>query len=355
MKIAIVCSSIIANGGSERAASNMAALLRGLEGTEVSVVSLCSSARQKPAFDFGPRISHLELPPLQSSLAAKAGWYLKATGRLRKELRRLGADVVFSIGHNVSVMLPMAAAKRVKTYACEHIAFQTIPPFSQRLMRLAYPRLSGIVALSETAARKLAPLNANVSVIPNSLSFPKYNKEYDPATRRIIMVGRLSAEKGYDRMVGIAKRLKPKFPQWHIDIYGDGPERPAIERMVSEAGVDDYVTLHGQVDNIAERYGEASLLMLTSYSEALPMAVIEANSAGLPAIGYENEGTSVLIDDGTTGFVIADGDEDAFVEKLGLMMADRELLERLNRNALALSRQFSPQEVAAKWKNLLNI
>ena len=167
------------------------------------------------------------------------------------------------------------------------------------------------------------------------------------------MVGRLSAEKGYDRLIPIAAELKKRFPDWRIDVFGDGPMRVVIAEMLRKNSLTDYVNLHGQVSNIGEQYCESDLLMLTSPSEALPMAIIEANSQGLPAIGYENEGTKALIDDGRTGFIIPDGDVDGFIERLGLLIEDRRLREEMGQNALKKVEMFKPERVKQLWICLL--
>lgn len=353
MKIGIICSSVVANGGSERAVSNMTRLFAEIPGVETKVVSLCSADGDSTCFEFAAPIVHAGLRPLQLSMVGKAKWYAGTYKVLRGIVKRHRFDVLLGIGHNVSILLPFVKHGRMMAYACEHIAYDTIPQSSRFLIQKIYPMLDGVIALSRGAAEKLAGLNSRIIVIPNSISFALPNNADAGEKKSIIMVGRLSAEKGYDRLIPIAAELKKRFPAWRIDVFGDGPMRGVIAEMLRKNSLTDYVNLHGQVSNIGEQYCESDLLMLTSPSEALPMAIIEANSQGLPAIGYENEGTKALIDDGRTGFIIPDGDVDGFIERLGLLIEDRRLREEMGQNALKKVEMFKPERVKQLWICLL--
>lgn len=351
-KVLILCSSIIPNGGSERAVSNLSELLSEIGDVSHKIISICSDESETPAFNFKGEVLHLSMKHLQTSLIKKIGWYRKILLPLNKIIKDNQPDVIFSIGHNISAIVPFLHTGSARTYACEHIDFNTIPPLNQKILTTLYPRLSGVIVLSDIAKEKLIKTNRNVIVIPNSIPF-QINRKSTMDNKSFIMVGRISPEKGYCRLIPIAKRLKALLPNWTINVYGDGPDRIKIEKMIEENELGDFVRLHGTDKHISERYPENDILLLTSYTEALPMAIIEANAFGLPAIAYENEGVNVLLNDGLNGYRIEADNVEKFVEAVKMLTSDKERLLKISDDSEKRSREFLPECVKKKWESLI--
>lgn len=348
MKIALVCSSIIPNGGTERAISNLTNLLKEIPEVSLEVISLSSQPREIPSFKFSCSVIHCALPSLQSSIIGKIKWYNQALCYLNNFLREHSYDGILGIGHNINVMLPFVKTTKCKIYGCEHIAFQTIPSYFRIILKGVYPRLDGLILLSETAKKKMRRYNDNLIIIPNSLSF-KVNTCVELTEKRIIMVGRLSLEKGYNRLVPIATAIKAKHPEWIIEIFGDGPEKESLKDLFQQNFLDDYVLFQGQTTHIAEVYQKSSILILTSYSEALPMVILEANSYGIPVVGYECEGTFELIDDENNGYLIKNNDVNSFVDRLNSLIENLELRKKIGSNALQTIQCYDPAIIKNKW------
>ena len=205
-------------GGTERAISNTVNMLASESFLDISIYSLCSDGNSVPYYTFKKcKIHHLNLPPLQKSFLCKIKWYIKAIIKLRNLFLMVDSTIFLSYGHNVSILMPFVKRSCLKAYACEHINFDTIPSANRLLMRLVYPLLDGVLVLSETAKRKMKNLNNHLYVIPNSISFSS-NHSSTLTDKRMIMLGRLSQEKGYERLVPIAKYLSYKYPDWEICI-----------------------------------------------------------------------------------------------------------------------------------------
>lgn len=351
-RVIIISSNVMLPGGTERAISNTINLLHG-EDVEIEVMSLSSSDADTPYFDINAPIHNIGLPPLEVSILRKIRWYYLAVKKVNNFFKIYRTpDYIFGYGHNVSIMLPFINAGNCKRYACEHINYLSIPRSSRILMRAIYPFLNGVIALSKTAKDKLVNLNRFIEIIPNSISFPPIPHLVEK-TKTIIMVGRISAEKGYERLVPIAKVLKANFTDWHIEIWGDGPDYEKIKELYHNEAIDDYVLLKGATKNIQKVYQDASILIMTSYTEALPMVIIEAKANGVPTIAYECEGTSELIVNGVDGKVIKNNDYHAFYNAMAEIMSDSEIYRRYANNALTNSSEFSNLTIKNKWLNFL--
>lgn len=351
MKILIICSSIIPCGGTEKAIANMIRLFSKAEYNECCIVSICSCNNEKPAFEISAPIKHMNIESLSSGLFGKIKWYFNVIPQIRKILEEVAPDIIFSIGHNISIMMPFSI-HNTPVYACEHIDYTTIPNLSRFFMKCLYPHLTGVVALSKTAKTKMKSLNRNIVVIPNSIKTHNLNIFDNKDLTRFIMVGRISPEKGYDRIIPIAKALKEELTNFSIDIYGDGPMRAEIEKQIKSNNLQDVIKIYGFEKNIAEKYKGSSILLLTSYTEALPMVIIEANSYGLPVIAYDNEGARELIRNDENGFTINNNDVNSYVDKILYLVNNTEKLTAMRYSSYKMSEQYSEDIVNTKWLDL---
>lgn len=355
MKIVyFICSNISLPGGTERALSTTIKLLNSVDDIKLVVISLSTSMNDAPYFKVDADIIHCSLKPLRKSLMGKLSWYKNTIQILNPIFQdSTYVDVIFSYGHNVSLILPFISTK-ARRYACEHINFYSIPKVSRLCMQLCYHYLDGVIALSKTAKEKLKKLNKAIYIIPNSIPFDVNDISIEKE-KTIIMVGRISPEKGYDRVVAIAKELRNRLPQWKIEIWGDGPDFYLIKELYKKEGIDDFVTLKGSTKNIVSVYQKASLLIMTSYTEALPMVIIEANAYGIPVVAYECEGTIELISEGVNGYVIEDNNYMQFTDKILQVISDDNIYKSFFNSSCKTSKKFSNDEIRKKWVELISI
>ncbi|MGF1762258.1 glycosyltransferase family 4 protein [Aliivibrio kagoshimensis] len=146
------------------------------------------------------------------------------------------------------------------------------------------------IAVSEPIAHSVP---FKTTVINNFLSNVK-----QPISQggNVAFVGRLSYEKGADRILTLAKNM----PQTHFDIYGDGPEREMLQHAAT-----DNVTFHGQQD-MSKQWSNVGVLLMPSRFEGLPMAAIEAMARGIPVIGFNVGSLNKLIKNENNGWLIPD-------------------------------------------------
>ncbi|MFN3019478.1 glycosyltransferase [Chryseobacterium sp. TY3] len=345
MKITIIIADITRTGGTERATVNLANILA--KDHQLTILSLGRSGASFFKLESAITLHFLNIGDIPVALKGKVFWYYKFYKRTINYFKKHSADTIIGQGHNINVFLPFFRRGNTKVFACEHIDYDTIPGVSKKLMKFCYPQLNGLVVLSEIAKNKLKKFNKNIYIIPNSLPF-ETEQTSSQNNRNLIMVGRISKEKGYERIIPIAKNLSIDFPDWRIDIYGDGEMKIDLLQLIKNHNIHN-VFLHNPVDNIMNKYIESSILLMTSYSEAMPMVILEANHCGLPIVAFRNEGTETLIDN--TGYIADNSDE--FYKNLKILIENKILRNTLSRNARNYAEQYRKRHIEDKWKILL--
>jgi glycosyltransferase involved in cell wall biosynthesis len=128
-------------------------------------------------------------------------------------------------------------------------------------------------------------------------------------------------EKNHFDLLEICSHL-PRAPEWHVDLVGDGPERRACEARVHELGIADRVSFHGWAGDPAQFYRKAAVAVLASRRESLPNFLVEAQSAGVPVVAYDVGGCGETFADGSSGLLIAPGDEAAFRAAISSLLSN---------------------------------
>jgi len=163
-----------------------------------------------------------------------------------------------------------------------------------------------------------------------------------PADARLIAVAaHLSPKKGIHVLLRSLAALRPRFPDVHCAVMGEGGYRGALERLADELGVAACVHFAGFRDDAREIMGAADVVCLPSVrGEGLPLCVLEGSVRSRPVVATELGGVRESVLDGESGFVVAPGDPQELADRLGVLLADADLRERMGRagRALVLSR-----------------
>ncbi|MFY0482910.1 glycosyltransferase family 4 protein [Flavobacterium sp. PLA-1-15] len=189
-------------------------------------------------------------------------------------------------------------------------------------------------------------------VIPNPI-WIESTKDNFLETKKVIAVARHSYEKGLDRLLKIWKEVVKVHPDWELDIYGDSSGQIELFEMAKELKIEQNVNFHLPVLEILEQYEQASIYAMTSRTEGFPMVLLEAMACGLPIIAYDCPvGPRSIITNSVDGFLIKDGDEKLFIQKLLELMNDVNLRKELGKNGTKKIQQYKLEPIMNKWKLL---
>ena len=365
-------------GGVARSVLTLAAQLAGRH--DVRVVSLFAS--EQPHFPLDPRVelevllpgapgarrrlARLPRPVARPETALRPlpseDYLSQLTDRvLRRRLSRVEPGTLISTRPSLHLAAVRWCPSDVRLVGWDHRNFPTrfANPRQAALLTEVVPALDAYVVLTNADAedyrRELPAMGTRVEVIRNALPWPPAEQPAPLAARTVVAAGRLTREKGFDRLVDAFAPVARDHPAWRLLILGEGRQRNALCAQVEALGLADQVLLPGHVDDLAPVLRETSLLAMTSRAEGFPMVLIEAMSQGLPVVAMDcPRGPAEIVRDGKNGLLVPDGDVAAMTAALRLLVEDEDLRRGYGARARCDAAQYAPSRVADDWRGLLD-
>jgi glycosyltransferase involved in cell wall biosynthesis len=248
-------------------------------------------------------------------------------------------------------MLLLAIPRLLRTPYVIHLHGSAFAPFwaaAPAPLRARIDRLfedaAQVIVLGEDWRRRLevrVPKAAGrIVVLPNAVAPIKGCRPADRAHVRILFLGELGPRKGAAILIQALAKLRTN-PSWSAVIAGDGPVLE-VRRLAASLGVADRVALPGWVgpDEVERLLAASDILILPSFEETLPMAVIEGFAAGLPVIATPVGALPDIITPGETGLFTPPGDVDALARAIDSLIANPDLRLRLGRAAKAYHAEY---------------
>lgn len=207
--------------------------------------------------------------------------------------------------------------------------------------------------LRDEAAEMMKGGNGHTRVvyIPNFLEHFPENTDTE-REKTVLAVGRLDEVKRFDLLIREFAKLHESAAQWTLRIAGDGKERENLERLITELGAQNYITLLGRLESTAveREMLSASIYAMTSSSEGFPFVLLEAQSCALPVVAFDvRVGPGFIIRDGENGFLVPEGEHEAFRARLRELMEDGERWKRMSAGAKETADGFSMEKVREIW------
>ncbi|GEN94900.1 glycosyltransferase [Pediococcus ethanolidurans] len=195
-----------------------------------------------------------------------------------------------------------------------------------------------------------------VGIVPNALMKKDKVPFTDRTLGKIIVVARLFPEKRLDHLVKAFAIVHKNLPQTTLDFwgYGDGKTDKELKQQVKDLSLDDVVQFKGYTPNIGDVMDKAQVSVLTSRVEGFALAVLEAQSHGLPVVAYDIPyGPSDIIEDDFSGKLVKDGDYKAFAQALIDLMINQDQLRQYSDNAYVSRERFSEKSIWKDWQQLI--
>ena len=215
-------------------------------------------------------------------------------------------------------------------------------------------KCSKLVVLTEIDAQNWRRHFDNVCVIPNPVTqYPEVINDIPKDDGRIIFVGRFNHEKRIDRLITAFSMFADKYPNWHVDIFGDGNEKDKLLHQIDECGLDNRVVIHEPTKAIYDEYKRSEMLVLCSEHEASPLVLVEAMSCGVPCVSLDcPTGPRAIIKDGETGLLAKEGDVNDLASKIEwLIIHESERIE-MGKKARVFAASRKQDVVMGQWERL---
>ena len=170
----------------------------------------------------------------------------------------------------------------------------------------------------------------------------------------IVSVGRLSPQKNQTMMIDGFKRVLNVYPNYRLEIYGDGESRQGILEYISSQGLKEKVMLRGRSNDIQSVISKAKIFVLTSNYEGMSNALMEAMYVGLPVISTDLSGARELIINGKNGIIIPIGDVNAFAQETVSLVSDEMKMRELGGKACKIREMIDVNCIVEKWDILIH-
>lgn len=180
----------------------------------------------------------------------------------------------------------------------------------------------------------------------------EYKRNYVDRCFNIVSVGRLSGEKGFDRLIRLAKRLKVDGYNFHINIIGDGYQRRELKNLIEINAVENNISLLGFLNPPYEVMSNADLFVLCSKLEGFSLVVAEAFCLGLPVISTKTTGPVELLDNDRYG-ILTEHDDDSIYKAVKRMIDDDFLREYYHNKSLERAEFFDIKCVMNTFYSIL--
>lgn len=355
IRIAFFSGDITRSGGTERVSILIANHLALKERFEIHFVSLWEE-KTLPFFGMNGRITRHRLSDRRLSPGVGGPLYIR---RLRRFLRQQEIDLIIDIDTVLDVIsVPAARRLHTKVLSWENFNYQyeTARLYRRMILQRYTKRADVIVTLTpgdrDTFCRELHRTSG-----VRSIYNPIKEMEYVATTHRekwIITSAQLVYRKGFDYLCKVAGQVLPRHPDWKWLILGEGPEREAIEAYCLENHLEGQLVLEGLVEHVEKYLVRASIFVLTSREEGLPMCLLEARTYGVPAVSFDIQtGPRDIITDGVNGYLVEPFDIAQMAEKLERLMEDEALRQRMGDEAKKNLKAFMLPDIVRQWSELI--
>jgi glycosyltransferase involved in cell wall biosynthesis len=212
--------------------------------------------------------------------------------------------------------------------------------FFQKYGLLIKPILKRVDAISvpsgflKEAFKEVLDLDA--VVVPNIADFSQFKfRPRRPVRPKLLVTRGLEEIYNVGCVIMAFKKVHDYFPVSSLGIVGDGTQRAALEKLVTELNLSDHVTFHGKIEHakIQDYYDKYDIYVNASHVDNLPGVILEAFASGLPVLSTRAGGIPYMVNEGVTGLLVDIGDSEALGEKVIELVKDPGLASMLANNA----------------------
>lgn len=376
MRIVYIINSLSYKGGAERIISEKMNYMATHWGYDVSIITCYQFPETMPnSYYLSDKVRQINLC-INSHIQYKYGypkrlWYKRYYShllrfKLEEAVNSVNPDILIGLGYTTADVVCQLKCKAVKIIESHEARIYTkrfylyeknsiFQKFYYKLSRRKYlntidKKADVVVTLTKGDALNWKKAK-RVETIPNFSTMP-ISKLSDCESKRVIAVGRLEWQKGYDRLIDIWTIVTKKHPDWQLDIFGEGDLELELKKDIKEAKLSN-ISIHPYTNNISKEYATSSICVLTSRYEGFSLVLLEALRHGVPCVTFDCPyGPKDLVDHEKCGYVIDNGNIGLFAERLCYLINNHEIRKKFSEAAVNKAYSYQVDTIMNQWKLL---
>lgn len=192
-------------------------------------------------------------------------------------------------------------------------------------------------------------------IIPNPIDLANLPAPVSKPSLRIVSVGRLCPQKNFALLIDSFAQITAQFPDYRLDIYGEGPLRSALQAQIDRLGLQNKITLKGSNPQVLKAIADAALFVFPSNYEGFPNTLLEALALGLPLISTDfPTGTARELISPENGIVVPREDKLAMAQAITEILSDPAKQQAMRRANIEKSKKYDLPIIMQQWEEALN-
>lgn len=345
--------SSLNSGGAERVISIISKSLS--QHFNVSIILLLNGFPR--AYDIDKNVSIIECPKFRGKFLK----WINIIIYLHKEMKKSTTDVYISfctIENIVSLIANIHTCKKLIISERNSPIAEKKNSLIKLLKRVFYQKCDWIVFQTKQAQFEyLEKIRKKSSIIPNPIisSLPKWDFEHLKPI--ICSVGRLAPQKNYPFLLKTFKLFSQEYPQFKLQIFGEGDLKNDLINLCDELGIKEKVVFKGNQKGVHEMIKDNYMYIMTSDYEGMPNSLMEAMGIGIPCISTDcpSGGPKQLITDNVNGYLVEMNNIDQLLNKMKQIISseDDEIL-MISKNARKIMKKYDIKDITLLWKSCID-
>lgn len=375
MRILYVYKSIALLAGMERVLTDKMNYLSEQLGYDVYLITYEQDTNPF-SYQLSPRVKHKDLGvllytksryPFPQRLWVYRKMRKLLKNRLYEEVDKINPDIIIATNYSFPIIdiianIPGKSKRILETHIAKDALLKSADFTNFSFFKVAahifdfymlrqIKKFDVLVTLTEQDRKKWEGI-INTITIPNVLTtFPA--KVADSTNKCLISVGRYDAQKGYDLLIEAWSLVVAKHPDWQMHIFGSGPLREFLQKMIDEYGIASSFILNPPTPEIYDKYLEHSIYVMSSRFEGFGLVLIEAMSCGLPCISFDcPSGPSEIIRTGEDGILVENGNVEKLSEAICRLIDNQQERKQMGIKARQNSLRYSKDRIMRDWDAL---
>ena len=279
--------------------------------------------------------------------------------KLKKELminyiKNCDADVIISTRDIHNKWLGDYAKENILKIGWEHNHHHGNKKYAKKIID-SCSKLDYLVLVSKDLTKYYKDkVKCKCIYIPNLVE--KAETKSDLKNHNLISIGRLSKEKGFLDLIDVFSLVHKIYPDWKLNIVGDGDELENIKSKIEKQNLKDSIILHGflQKEQIGKILSKSSVYMMGSYTESFGIVLLEAFSYGIPCVAFDSaEGAKEIISNNWDGYLIKNRDKNEMAKRVCYLIDNYNRRFLMGQNAIRKADKYSLEEVREKWVKII--